>query len=432
MKESAAPSNRLLDERGAIALVIANTIGTGVFTTSGFALADLGSPRLVLVAWVIGGVYALAGVAIYADLAKRFPRSGGEYVFLRQTLHPALGTVAGWISLVAGFSAPIAAAAVGAQLYITHAFDLELASPWIATAIILFLGVLHAFAPRAGVRFQNGAVLIKVLAIVIFILFGASHVSQETLAPLETQPPTFSFLALGGALVWISYAYSGWNAAVYVTGEVAGGGTTVYRALFTGTLVVIVLYLGVSTVILSSAPQSEISGVAQSGAVAANALGGVLAERSLSSLIALALITSASSMLVTGPRVYAQMAQDGVLPSFFGRLQGEHPRLAVLAQMVICLTIIWSAGFSSLLEFVGVTLSISAGVVVVGWLREEFFQPTERPRLPLVGAALLFLAATTGIAVAGFALKPLSALAAILLVLFGLAVHYIFARKSCH
>ena len=429
MKRSAAPSKRLLDERGAIALVIANTIGTGVFTTSGFALADLGAPSLVLLAWLIGGVYALAGVAIYADLAMRFPRSGGEYVFLRQTLHPALGTVAGWISLVAGFSSPIAAAAVGAQLYLTHAFDITLSFPWIATAVVLSLGVLHAFAPHAGVRFQNAAVLIKVLAIIVFIIFGALHASQEILPTDDAAAPKFSFLGFGSALVWISYAYSGWNAAVYVTGEVKGGGATVHRSLYAGTLLVIALYLGVSAVILFSAPQSVISGVAESGAVAAYALGGVLAERALSSLIALALITSASSMLVTGPRVYAQMAQDGALPSFFGRLQGEHPRAAVLTQMMLCLIIIWSTSFSSLLEFVGVSLSLSSGAVVVGWLRLELFTRSKKPRLALLVPAFLFLFATIGIAVAGVVMKPLSVLAATLLILFGFGVHYRFAGK---
>lgn len=429
MTDARAPGARLLDDRGAVALVVANTIGTGVFTTSGFALADLGSPDLVLLAWLLGGFYALAGVAIYADLAIRFPRSGGEYEFLRQTLHPALGTVAGWISLVAGFSSPIAAAALGAQLYAARAFSLDLALPWIATALTLVLGLLHAFAPRAGVRFQNAAVLIKIVAILIFIGFGAAHIGGGAFPEAPSEGAPFSFLALGGALVWITYAYSGWNAAVYVTGEVEGGGVAVRRALYSGTLLVTALYLGVSAVILFSAPPSALSGVAESGAVAARAFGGPWAEQALSSLIALALLTSASSMLVSGPRVYAQMARDGALPAVFGRLQGEDPRMAVLAQTAICLVIISSAGLRSLLEFAGVSLSLSAGAVVVGWLRQEFSQRS-RPRPLLLAAAVLFLVATMGIAFAGVVLRPLSVASAILLICFGLAAHYGAATRK--
>jgi amino acid transporter len=232
----------LLGYGGAIALVIANTVGTGVFTTSGFALSDLGEPAFVMLAWLIGGVYALAGVTVYADLATKYPESGGEYVFLKNTVHPALGAVAGWISLVAGFTAPIAAAALGAELYFSRVSGASYELPWIATAVVFFLGLLHAAAPGKGVKFQNVAVLVKVSAIAFFIAFGAPPaVSQLVQAPMPASG-SFSLLAFGGSLVWISYAYSGWNAAVYVTAEVDGGGATVKRALHAGTLLVIALY----------------------------------------------------------------------------------------------------------------------------------------------------------------------------------------------
>jgi amino acid transporter len=239
---------RLLDFPGTIALVIASTIGTGVFTTSGFALADLGNPTFVMLAWLVGGLYALAGVIIYSDLAARFPESGGEYAFLRHCLHPALGTVAGWVSLVAGFTAPIAAAALGAELYVCRALGVSPGLPWIATATVLGVGLLHALAPEKGVSFQNVAVLIKVCVIGAFIAFGATRMMTAGTPASASIASTFSPLAFAGSLVWISYAYSGWNAAVYVTGEVEGGGAVVGRALLTGTALVIALYLGVSAV----------------------------------------------------------------------------------------------------------------------------------------------------------------------------------------
>lgn len=421
----------LLDYRGAIALVIANTIGTGVFTTSGFALADLGSPALVMLAWLIGGVYALCGVAIYADLAERFPQSGGEYAFLRHTLHPALGTVAGWVSLVAGFTLPIAAAALGAQLYLSRVFPIHLDKPWIATILVLFLGVLHAAVPKTGVRFQNHAVFIKVLAILVFIAFGLPHVTQAIITAPTSAPASnsFSIITFAGSLVWISFAYSGWNAAVYVTSEIEGGGATVKRALYTGTLLVIVLYLGVSAVILYSTPQVELLGVTESGAAAARALGGVAAEQALSTLIALALVTSASSMLLSGPRVYTQMARDGVLPAILGRLHGEHPRIALLAQAALCLVVVWSAGLRDLLEFAGVMLSICAGAVIIGWLRQECIAPAKTLRIFHLCAALIFLTATLGIAISALIMHPHSILAAIALICLGLAAHYWGRRK---
>ena len=419
----------LLDYRGAIALVIANTIGTGVFTTSGFALADLGSPALVMLAWLVGGVYALCGVAIYADLAERYPQSGGEYAFLRYTLHPALGTVAGWVSLVAGFTSPIAAAALGAQLYLSRVFPIHSELPWLATLLILFLGALHAVVPKTGVKFQNHAVFIKVLAILVFIAFGLPTVTENIITAPASTTTDFSIIAFAGSLVWISFAYSGWNAAVYVTGEVDGGGATVKRALYTGTALVIVLYLGVSAVILYSAPQLELRGVAESGAVAARALGGVRAEQALSALIGLALITSASSMLLSGPRVYAQMARDGALPAILGCLQGEHPRVAVLAQSALCLIVIWSASLRDLLEFAGVMLSLSAGAVVVGWLRQEFFISAQPLRVFHLCAAVVFLIATLGIAIASLMMRPYSVLAAMVLICLGLAAHYWGIRR---
>jgi amino acid transporter len=420
---------RLLGYRGAIALVVANTIGTGVFTTSGFALADLGDPAFVMLAWLVGGIYALCGVAIYSDLAVRYPESGGEYTFLRHSLHPVLGTIAGWVSLVAGFTAPIAAAALGAELYLSRASGVSWAEPWVATAIVLGLGLIHAAAPEKGVGFQNVAVLIKVSAIVVFIAFGAATAADRIVTAPVPAPGTFSPLAFAGSLVWISYAYSGWNAAVYVTGEVEGAGATVGRALSAGTLLVIALYVGVSAVILYGAPYEELRGVVESGAVAARALGGARAEQALSGLIALALVTSASSMILSGPRVYARMARDGVLPAALGRLHGDHPRIAVLAQVALSLLFVWAAGLRELLEFVGVTLSLSAGAVVVGWFRQDALSPRSGRRGRTI-AAIVFLAATAAIAGSALVARPASAIAAAILIACGLAAHLCGTRRA--
>jgi amino acid transporter len=423
LREEVPRKARLLNSRSAVALVIANTIGTGVFTTSGFALADLGNPSFVMLAWLVGGLYAISGVIIYSDLAHRFPESGGEYLFLRRSLHPALGTAAGWISLVAGFTVPIAAAALGAELYFCRALGVSPGLPWIATGAVLGLGMLHALLPEKGVTVQNVAVSIKVGAIAIFIVFGAATITGTTATGSVASPETFSLLAFAGSLVWISYAYSGWNAAVYVTGEVEGGGTAVGRALLTGSILVIALYLGVSAVILYGAPQEQIRGIAESGAVAARALGGARAEVALSLLIGLALLTSASSMILSGPRVYARMAQDGVLPMIMGRLHGTYPRIAILAQTALSLVVIWAAGLRELLQFAGVTLSLSAGAVVLGWFHQDALLSWSFARALKVGAAAFFLAVTAGITIATLTANTGSAVAAALLIGWGLSAH---------
>jgi len=304
------------------------------------------------------------------------------------------------------------------------------ASGTLAGAAVGDASTLHAGAPEKGVSFQNIAVLIKVCAILAFIAFGApTAVSRIEVAPMPTIS-AFPLLAFAGSLVWISYAYSGWNAAVYVTGEVDGGGGTVKRALYAGTLLVIMLYVGVSAVILYGSPREEISGVAESGAVVALAIGGPFAEKALSGLIALALITSTSSMLLSGPRVYARMASDGVLPAALGRLHGDHPRIAVLAQTILSLIVIWVAGLRDLLEFAGVTLSLSAGAVVVGWLREEMRAKFSRSQTIKFCAAAFFLSATSGIAVVTLVMRPGSAIAAAVLIGCGLAAHgWVGVRK---
>jgi len=428
--EEEPDENKFLNYRSSIALVIANTIGTGIFTTSGFALSDLGNRGFVMLAWLTGGIYALAGVTVYADLARKYPETGGEYLLLRHLVHPALGTVAGWISLIAGFTSPISAAALGAELYFLRITGTSSNAPWMASGLIIALGAIHAFAPQKGVVLQNFAVLIKIVCMLVFIGFGAPVVAAEIWQPSERSIADLSPLAFAVSLTWISYAYSGWNAAVYVAGDVKGGGQVVERALYAGTLLVIALYLGVSAVILYGAPVDQLRGVAESGAVAARALGGPKAEQALSALIGLALVTSASSMLVCGPRVYAQMAKGGVLPRVLAKLTGIHPRIASLTQASLCLIVIWVAQLREILEFVGVTLSLSAGAVVAGWLKEELKTKPSEFRFFELAAAVFFLIVTVGIVISSLLLRPMSVIASTGLILIGLVAHVIGNRRS--
>ena len=204
---------RRLGLTSASALVIANMIGVGVFTTSGFALADLGRAETVLLAWLIGGLLAMCGALSYGALARRIPVSGGEYTFLSKTVHPLAGFLAGWVSLLAGFTAPIAAAALGLQAYLTYSFGIAARPEWIGTCAILAASLIHGVRLRPGVVLQNFAVGLKLIVIAGFLALGVILApSPEGAGTLDEQG--FEITRFAVTLVWVSFAYSGWNATV--------------------------------------------------------------------------------------------------------------------------------------------------------------------------------------------------------------------------
>ena len=312
---TASPERRL-GLASATALVVASMIGAGVFTTSGFALADLGSPGRVLLAWLVGGLTAACGALSYGALARAIPESGGEYTYLSRTLHPLAGFLAGWVSLLAGFTGPLAAAALGLQAYLGSTFELAGDPRWIGTSAILLAGALHGLRLRPGVVAQNGVVAIKLVLILVFVALGATKLSASAV-PAATDRP-FDLGAFAVSLVWISFAYSGWNGATYVAGEVRDPERNLPLALLLGTAFVTAAYLALNAVFVFAAPLETLAGKAEVGAIAAEALGGVELRRFLTLIVALALFTSVSSLVMAGPRVYARMAADGVFPRFFG------------------------------------------------------------------------------------------------------------------
>ena len=391
----------------ATAIVIANMIGTGVFTTSGFLLADLRSPWVVLLAWTVGGVLAALGALCYGALARRFPESGGEYVFLSRTLHPAAGYLAGWVSLLVGFSAPVAAAAYAFGEYtkpilpngLVHVLKsalsglasetwLEWALPRaLGTALMVLFSVIHALHVRSGAWIQNVAVVFKVTFIVAFI--GTASVSMSP-APAPDATP-FALAGFAVSLVWISFSYSGWNAAVYIAGEVRDPDRNLPRALILGTAVVTVLYLGLNAVFVLAAPATQLAGKLEVGRVAAEAIGGRTWGTVVAALIAVGLTSSVSSMVMAGPRVYARMAADGYLPRWFRAGDGP-PRGSILLQGILACILLWTSTFESLLTYIGFTLSLSTAATVAGLVRLRWREGdrVQVPGWPWTPAVFLF------------------------------------------
>jgi APA family basic amino acid/polyamine antiporter len=390
----------------ATALIIASMIGTGVFTTSGFLLADLGSRWAVLAVWAVGGLVALLGALSYGALARRMPESGGEYFFLARTLHPAAGYVAGWISLLVGFSAPLAAAAVGFGEY-TKSWWPDVAPRVTGTALLAIFAGVHAIQVQRGAWVQNAAVLLKLALLFVFLSFGAAHLTG--LGPEPDSPPA-PLGAFGLALVWVSFSYSGWNAAVYLGGEIRDPERNLPRSLVLGTLVVTILYLALNAVFVFSAPVSQLSGQLQVGRIAASALGGPRWAEAVTALVALALVTSVSSLVMTGPRVYARMAADGFLPRWLN-IGGGPPRGGIALQVTVALVMLWTATYESLLTYIGFTLSLSTAASVVGLmvLRRREGPLLRVPGWPWVpGAFVVVVLAMTALALQ---LRPVASLA---------------------
>lgn len=400
----------------AAALVVANMIGTGVFTTSGFLLADLGSPAVVLLAWFVGGILAALGALCYGALARRLPESGGEYHFLSQTLHPALGYLAGWISLLVGFSAPVAAAAFAFGEY-SKAWLGGLSPQITGTFLIMIFAALHAADVRRGVFVQNWAVLVKVALILVFAGFAAARMD----VPDQEAASTASISAFGLSLVWISFSYSGWNAAVYIGGEVRDPERNLPRALFLGTAVVMMLYLMLNAVLVYAAPVQALAGNLEVARIAAESIGGSILGNAVSIVISLTLISSVSAMVMAGPRVYARMAEDGYLPRFLAAQEGP-PRPAIGFQAALALILLWSASYEALLTYIGFTLSLSTAATVTGLIVLRW---REGPQLRVPGwpiVPVVFVGSVLTMAGASIYRKPLECAVGFLTLLVGFGV----------
>ena len=302
--------------RTATAVIIANMIGTGVFTSLGFQLLDISSPFAILMLWVIGGIAALCGALSYAELGTRLPRSGGEYNFLGEIFHPAAGFVSGWISATIGFAAPIAAVAIAFSKY-TAAILPDGLGPWtqkiIALALVLSMAFFHARSRRLSGGSQTLFTAVKVLLIVAFCIAGLLIVPDPQPISFAPQAGDGSVLlspAFAIALIYVSYAYTGWNAATYISGELAEPQKSLPRILLTGTLTVAVIYVILHIVFLRATPMDAMRGEVEIGYIAARGIFGEGGGRLAGAMLALLLISSVSAMTLAGPRALQAVGED--------------------------------------------------------------------------------------------------------------------------
>lgn len=418
----------------AIGVIIASMIGAGLYTTSGFALADLGTPGRVMLAWAIGGAIALCGAVAYGELARRMPESGGEYLFLSRTIHPAAGVVAGVVSMTAGFTGAIAFAARALEAHVGTA---ALPDGTLAAITIAAAGLLHLVGLAAGSWVQNAVIAAKLTLLYLLMLQIAQTTSTPLAIPTHDDPWAYRMhdrpLTVGmvaASLVWISLSYAGFNAAVYLADEVRDPERTVPRALLAGTAVVTVVYLWVNAVSLTQLPHGSIAGKPDAVLAAARGFGSYFDDGGLVATlrvaIALSLVTSVSAMIQTGPRVYAKMAADGVLPRWFADESGRIPRRAIAAQTLAAIPAAYLSRVQDFLWYLGLTLSLSSAMAVCGLFRDR----SRRLGVVTATAAGLYAAATLGLALVAGISQPNRGAATLVTLLAGGLLYVIMRRHS--
>jgi len=358
------------------AVVAASMIGAGVWTTSGYTIAALGTPGRVMIVWALGGLLALCGAAAYGGLAERVRGSGGEYLFLARTVHPLAGFLAGWVSLLAGFTAAAAFAALILEGYLWPNRPDAVPPGMVGAGALLACGALHAFAPRGGTRTQTLVVAAKLTLIAAFCLFagvqwgrGAFEGGPTFPSPLPQGAPVgWALIAVTAQqMVWVSLSYSGFNAAVYVAGEARDPARSVPRGMLWGTAAVTVLYLALNAAFTLAPPKEAIDGQEDVAAIAAGVLGGAKLELAVRAVICVGLLTSLSALVQTGPRVYAVMAADGLFPRpkvFRLNENGSAPPAAILLQAGLAAALCFYSSAIGLLDYLGLTLSLSAAAAV--------------------------------------------------------------------
>jgi amino acid transporter len=414
-----------------VCLIIANMIGAGIFTTSGFALGDLGSANRVMAAWVVGGVIALCGAISYGGLVRRMTESGGEYLFLSRVIHPVAGFIAGWVSLLAGFTGAIAFAALAFETYAFPTRPDWLPSGAAAVTMVALAAVLHGVRVRTGAAFQNFIVVLKVVMIAGFLLFAAYVALSRGMAPAPPAAMPFSLAAFAGSLVWISLSYSGFNAAVYVAGEAKDAQRNAPRALWIGTAVVTVIYIALNAAFVYLPPFEAVVGKEDVAAAAAQSIGGSTAALFIRVITVIALVTSVFSLIMAGPRVYARMADDGVFPAFF-RFGGKGaPTAAILGQAALAIALIVMSDLRGLLGYLGFTLSISAALSVASLFiiaRREGRQAVAVWGYPFT--PLFYVLVTLILAGIAGSRQPGQLLAAVITIVSGSVVYYAFGLNK--
>lgn len=435
--------------RSATALVVANIIGAGIFTTTGFQAADLGDPLHIFALWIVGGLLALCGALCYGELGAAMPEAGAEYVYLRETYGRPLGFMSAFVSFVAGFPAPIAAALKSLVRYLGAFFPVFEENPLVLHAVALndlvalglvwLLTLVHLRGVRGGIRFNDVITAFKVLGILAILFaaaaFGAGEVDNlSRAAPAAVAGPA-PLAAFATSLIFVMFCYSGWNAAAYVASEIDEPQRNLPRALLLGTSAVLLLYLGLNAVYFYGANVEELAGKVEVGLVASRNLFGPTGVILVTSVLAVSLLASASAMTVAGPRVTFALGRDVPLLRRLAETdaRGGAPRNALIAQAVVTSILVLSGRVDQIQQYAGFTLALFSSlavscVIVLRFKRPDLPRPFRTWGYP--ATPLFYLAVTGWTMLWAFQGRPMESLLALATVVVGGVLFLAMTRRD--
>jgi len=428
--EERALDARTVSTVTAAALAVADMIGIGVFTSLGFQVQDIPSAFSVMMLWVVGGLAALCGALSYAELSAALPRSGGEYNFLSRIYGGAVGFIAGWVSATVGFAAPVALAAMAFGQYFQGVVP---GAPPLALGlcVVWLVGLVHLRGAGPGAKFHNISTAIKLALICVLIVAGFLLGTPQ---PISFAPSLQDLHYMSGApfavgLVFVMYAYSGWNAATYIAGEVREPQRSLPRAITSATLLVLLLYVLLNAVFLYTTPIAEMAGRIDVALIAGHRIFGESGARLVGALICLGLISSISAMTWVGPRVTMAMGEDiPMLRAFSRRARTGAPAIAILFQVAVTTLLLLTGSFEAVLEFIQFSLTFCSflavlGVIVLRWREPNLRSAYRTPGYPLT--PVIFLAVTLFMMYYLLRERPWESLASIVTMLAGLMVYAI-------
>jgi len=413
----------------AISLVIANMIGTGVFTSLGFQLFDIHSVFSILVLWLLGGIISFCGALVYGELGVAIPRSGGEYVYLSKLIHPSVGFMSGWVSSTVGFAAPVALASMALGTYVNKIIP-TINITVCALTVVAVITLVHGMHLKVGSGVQKTLTVLKVAVIVCFIVAGLIHTPSHEISFLPQSTSMSEIFSAGFwvSLVYVLYAYSGWNAASYLAGDMQNPQKNLPKALLLGTFIVTVIYVLLNFVFLYSAPMSELTGVLEIGHVSAAHIFGEYFGKMMSLIIAFLLLSSISAMIMAGPHIIKSMGEDLPMLHVLAKTNKYYvPYMAVITQSAITVLLIFTAQFEAVLTFVGFSLSIFTFLTVssVFILRKRKIENTGYKTWGYQVTPLIFLALNGYTIYKVLEMKPTESLLGLLNVAIGGSVYFI-------
>ena len=427
--------HRHLSLTTAISLVVSSMIGTGVFTSLGYQLLDIQSGFSIIMLWFIGGVISLFGALSYGELASALPKSGGEYYLLSRILHPSIGLSAGIISATVGFSAPAVLAAIALANYLKPIFVNVNVSILAATVIIL-LNILHSFSLGVGKSFQVWSTLLKLFTMILFIFAGIFFSDKQDISFSPRLEDLKIVLSPEFAvnLVWVSYAYAGWNSSVYVVGEIVKPNKNIFKSILIGTLLVAAFYVMLNYVFLVVSPIESLKGEIEIGYISSVNLFGEKSAKLISILIGLLLLSTVSSYVYVGPRIIQAIGEDYDKLSFLSKInQNGVPLNAFIIQLVISLGFILSSTFEEVILYAGIILIMTTSITVCSLIYLRLKEPDLKRPYKVWGypfTPFIFIILNTWILVYTVYLKPTESIIGICLMIFSLGLFFMLKREK--